>query len=145
MGITIEINTSNNVTRRCATTIYNTAHGALTNCISAFFQFFAQIFNDIFVCKFLLCCYIRIPTQAITIAIRCALQHNCQIGKNNHFYEMGITIEITISNSVTRKCATTIYNTAHGALTNCISAFLKFLAQIFNDIFVCKLLLCSFI
>ena len=44
--------------------------------------------------------------------------------------DMGITIEITTSNNDTRKCTTTIYNTANGALTSGISAFVQLLAQI---------------
>ena len=46
----------------CATTIYNTANGALTSGIFAFVQLFAQIINDIFVSNFFLFCYIRNPT-----------------------------------------------------------------------------------
>ena len=62
MGITIEITISKSVTRRCATTIYNTANGALNSGISALLvKFFAQIFNDIFVSNFLLFCCIRNP------------------------------------------------------------------------------------
>ena len=67
MGITIEITTSNNVTRKCTTTIFNTANGALTSGISAFGQLLVQIFNNIFVCNILHFCCIRNPTQAITI------------------------------------------------------------------------------
>ena len=36
MGITVEIITSNKVTRTCANTIHNTANGALTSGIIAF-------------------------------------------------------------------------------------------------------------
>ena len=43
---------------------------------------------------------------------------------------MEITIEITTSNNVPRKCTTTIYITANGALTSGISAFVQLLAQI---------------
>ena len=51
---------------------------------------------------------------------------------------MGISIEITIRNNVTRKSGTTIYNTANGSLTNGISAFVQLLAQIINNIYVLK-------
>ena len=47
MKIRIEISTSNNVTRECATTIYNIANGALTRGISAFVQLLAQIIKRI--------------------------------------------------------------------------------------------------
>ena len=50
--------------------------------------------------------------------------------------DMGITIEIIISNNVTRTCEITIYNTANDAFTSGIIAFVQFLAQIINDIFV---------
>ena len=59
MGITIESTKSNNVTRTCATTIYNTANGALTSAISAFVQLLAEKNNDIFVSNFLLFCCIQ--------------------------------------------------------------------------------------
>ena len=49
--------------------------------------------------------------------------------------DMGITIEITISNNVTRTCATTIYNTANDALYIGISAFVHLLLQTINNIF----------
>ena len=62
MGTAIEITTSNNVTRKCANTIYNTDNGALTSGIIAFVQLFAQIINDIFVSYFLLFWCIRNPT-----------------------------------------------------------------------------------
>ena len=62
MGITIEITTLNNVTRKCTTTIYNTANGALTSGIRAFVQLLAQIINNIFVSNFLHFCSIQNPT-----------------------------------------------------------------------------------
>ena len=49
MKLTIEITTSNNVTRKCTTTIYNTAIGELTSGISVFFQLVVQIINTNFV------------------------------------------------------------------------------------------------
>ena len=52
---------------------------------------------------------------------------------------MGYTIEMTISINVTRTCATTIYNTANGALTSGISAYVQLLAQIIKNIFVSNL------
>ena len=61
-GITIEITTSNKVTGKCTTSIYNTAIGALTSGISAFVQLLAQIINKIFVSNFLLFRCIRNPT-----------------------------------------------------------------------------------
>ena len=48
MGITIEITTSNNVTRKYANTIYNTGNGALSSGIIASVQLIEQIINDIF-------------------------------------------------------------------------------------------------
>ena len=62
MGITIEITTSNNVTRTYANTIYKSANGVLTSGIIAFVQLFAQIINDIFISNFLLFCCIQNPT-----------------------------------------------------------------------------------
>ena len=62
MGITIAITTSNNVTRKYATTIYNTANGAFTSGINAFVQLLAQIINNIFVSNILHFCCIRNPT-----------------------------------------------------------------------------------
>ena len=62
MGNTIEITTSNNVTRKCTTTIYNTAKGDLTSGISAFFNLVVQIINNNFVSNFLLCSCIQNPT-----------------------------------------------------------------------------------
>ena len=49
MKLTIEITTSNNVTRKCTTTIYNTANGELTSGISVFFQLVVPIIINIFV------------------------------------------------------------------------------------------------
>ena len=54
---------------------------------------------------------------------------------------MGISIEITIRNNVTRKSGTTIYNTANGALPSGIRAFVQLLEQIINNIFVSTFLL----
>ena len=62
MGITIEITTSNNVTRKCTTTIYNTVNGEVTSGISAFFQLVVQIINNNFVSNFLLFSCIQNPT-----------------------------------------------------------------------------------
>ena len=61
MGIRIEITTSNNVTRKFATTIYNTANGAFTGGISAFVELLAQIINNIFVSNFFFFCCICNP------------------------------------------------------------------------------------
>ena len=52
MKLPIEITTSKNVTRKCTTTIYNTANGELTSGLSAVVQLLAQIINNIFVFKF---------------------------------------------------------------------------------------------
>ena len=61
MGITIESIKSNNVIRKCITTIYNTANGALTSGISVFVKLFEQIINNIFVFNFLLSSCIQNP------------------------------------------------------------------------------------
>ena len=132
MGITIEITNSNNVTRKCTTTIYNTANGALTIGIHAFVQLLAQIINDIFFSNFLLFCRIRNQTQAITILSGALCSANVKLVKTS-VLDMGVTIEITNSNNVTRRCESTSYNTANGALTSCISAFVQLLAKIIND------------
>ena len=142
MGITIESTKSNNVTRTCATTIYNTANGALTSAISAFVQLLAEKNNDIFVSNFLLFCCIRNRTQGITILSGALCTASVKLVKTN-VLDMGITIEITNSNNVTRKGTTTIYNTANDALTSGIHAFVELLAQIINDIFVSHFLLFS--
>ena len=52
MGITIESTTSNSVTIKCVTTIYNTPNGALTSGISAFVQLFKKIINNNFFSNF---------------------------------------------------------------------------------------------
>ena len=144
MGITIEITTSNIISRTCATTIYNTANGALFRCISGTVQLLTQIFIDIFVSIFLLFCCIQNTTQGIKDLSGAKNSANVKLVKT-YFHDMGITIEITTSNNVTRTCETTIYNTANGALNNSINAFFQFVAQIFNVIFVCKILFCCYI
>ena len=95
MGITIEITTSNNVTRKCATTIYNTANGALTSGISAFVQLLPQIIKNIFVSNLLVFCCIQNPTQAITILSGALYSANVKLVKTN-LLDMQITIEIII-------------------------------------------------
>ena len=55
---------------------------------------------------------------------------------------MGVTIEITISNNVTRTRATSNYNTANGVLTSGIGAFIQLFAQIINKIVSNFLLFC---
>ena len=140
MGNTIQITTSNNVTRTCGNTIYNTANAALTSGIIYFVKHLAQIINDIFLSNLLLVCCIRNPTQAIIIPSGALYNANLNLVKTK-FLDMGITIEITTSNIVTRTCANTIYNTANGALTSGIIAFVQLFAQIINDIFVSNFLL----
>ena len=140
MGITIEISTSYKVTKKCATTIYNIANGALTSGISAVFQLLSQIINEIFVSNFLLFCCIQNPAQAITILPGALYSANVKVVETT-VLDMGITIEITNSNNVTRTCKTTIYNTSNGALTSGISAFVQLLAQIINNIFASNFLL----
>ena len=134
MGVTIEITISNNVTRTRATSIYNTANGALTSGIGALVQLLAEIINKI-VSNFLLFCCIGNPTQALTPLSGALYSTNDKLVKNDRsLYQ--ITIEITTSNNVTKNCATTSYNTSNGSLTSGISAFLQILAQIKNNIFV---------
>ena len=58
---------------------------------------------------------------------------------------MGITIENTISNNVTRTCETTIYNPENGAIPSRISAYLQLLVQIIKNIFIWSFLLFCFI
>ena len=50
--------------------------------------------------------------------------------------DIGITIEMTTLNKVTRTCANTIRNTTNGALISGIIASFYFFAQIINNIFV---------
>ena len=135
MGIRIEITISNNVTWKWATTIYNTAYGALTSGSSSYVQLLVQIIKNIFVFNFLLFCCIRNPTQAIAILSGALYSEYVKLVKAT-VLDMGITIEIRTSNNVTRKYATTIYNIANGVLTSGISAFFQLLQQINNNIFV---------
>ena len=95
--------------------------------VIAFVQLFAQIITDIFVSNFLLFCFIRNPTEAITFLSGELYSANIKLVKTT-FVDMGITIEITTSNNVTRTCANTIYNTANGALPigiNCLCSTLR--------------------
>ena len=140
MQITIETTPSNNVTRTCANTIYNTANGALTSGIIAFVQLLAQIINDIFVSNILNFCSIQNPTQAITILSGALDSANVKLVKTA-VLDMQITIEITASNNVSRTCANSIYNTSNDALTSAMFSFVHLFAQIINDIFVFKFLL----
>ena len=56
---------------------------------------------------------------------------------------MGITFESTTSDSVTITCVTTIYNTANGALTSGISAFVQLFMKIINKKFFSNFLFFS--
>ena len=85
MGITIEITTSNKVTRTSENTIYNTTNDALTSGIIALFLFLAQIINDIFVSNvFFLLLYQKFNKRN-NDSIRCALQRKCEIGENDRY------------------------------------------------------------
>ena len=130
MGLTIESTNSNNVIRKGVTTIYNTAYGAPTSGITGLVKLFKKIINNTFFSNFLLFSCIRNPTYAIRILSGAKVK----ILKTT-VLEMGITIEITTSNCVTIKCVSTIYNTANGALTSGISAFVQLFKKIINNNF----------
>ena len=58
---------------------------------------------------------------------------------------MGITFESTTSDRVTITCVTTIYNTANGALTSGISAFVQLFMKIINNKFFYNFLFFTFL
>ena len=115
MKLTIEITTSKNVTRKCTTTIYNTAKGELTSGLSSVVKLLAQIINNNFVSNFLL----------FALLLYSKSDKGIKILSHQKILDMGITIQITTSNNVTGKCTTNIYNTATGALTSGISVFVQ--------------------
>ena len=117
----------------------NTANGGLASGISAFVQLLAQIINNIFVCNFLHFCCIWNPTYARTSMSSGLYSSNVKLVKTTTL-GIEITIDIIAANNVTSKCATTIYNTANGALTSGISVFVQLVAQIINNIFVSNFL-----
>ena len=140
----MEITTSKILTRTCGTTNYNTAKGAHNSGISDFVKLFAEIFNHIFVSNFLLIYCIRNPIQVIKILSPALYSATVNVVKTT-VLNMGITIEITTSKILTRTCTTTTYNTANGAPTSGISAFVQLFAQIFNYILLSNLLLFCYI
>ena len=142
IGITIESTTSNTVNNKCVTTIYNNSNGMLTSGISAFLQLFEKTINNILVLNFLLFSGIRNPIDAITTLSGTLYSANVKLMKTT-VLDMRITIESTTSNNVTKKCVTTIYNTANCTLTYGISVFVQLFAQILNNIFVFNFLFFS--
>ena len=105
MEITIEITTSNNVTRLCPNTLYNIANCAVFSGIITFVQPFAQFINDIFVSNFLLFCCIRNATKAIT-TLSVALYSAIVKLLKTSFLDMRIRMEITTLNNVTGRVQT---------------------------------------
>ena len=127
---------------KCTTTIYNTSNGGLPSGISAFVQLLAQVIKNIFVCNFLYFSCIWNPIYARLILSSALYSPNVKLVKTT-ILGIEITIAITTSNNVTRACATTIYNTADGALTSGTSALVQPFVQIINNIFVPNFLFSS--
>ena len=102
------------------------------------YNFSSRSFNKIYVYNFTLFVYSK-SNLAISIFSYVLYRANVKLVKRT-VLDMGITIESTTSNKNTRKCVTTIYNTANGVLTSDISAFVQLFEKIIN-IFVSNLLL----
>ena len=74
----------------------------LTSGIKAIFQLVVQIINNIFVSNFLFFYFIQNPSKAITMLSGALYSANVKLVKTT-ILDMGITIEIIISNNVIRR------------------------------------------